>query len=137
MSVNKFSLNENHRAVATLVTRWRRNATGFFSAHRGWLSLLLLAACADGASTIIFMSRGGVEMESHPIIRLVAIALGPVAGAVIGKLGQLLAAIFMAICFRRWAKILFATLAFLYLWAAWFNLWGQHLYTPRLLHWLN
>ncbi|MBI3415074.1 MAG: hypothetical protein HY043_07110 [Verrucomicrobia bacterium] len=132
-----FLLGANQRAVGALVTHWRRNATGFFSAHRGRLGLLLLAACADGASTIAFMSRSGVEMESHPVIRLVAFAIGPIAGAVVGKICQLITAVVVAIYFRRWAGILLATLALLYLWAAWFNFWGQNFYTPRILHWLG
>lgn len=118
-------------------SRIRRNLPGYFRAFRGELVLVSLAALADLISTIRFMAAGQIEDEFHPVIRLVSVWFGPYGGPVIGKLGQLLAVVFLTLVFRRWARILFGTVIFIYAYAAWYNTWGLHLYTPRFLRWFG
>jgi hypothetical protein len=132
-----FDPETNTTAAGRLADRVRDNAQGFLGAHRWWLALFVLAAAADGASTIWFMRHEGADAELHPAIRLIARITGPVVGPVLGKLGQLIAGLGLAVFFRRQAALIFLVASVLYLWAAWYNTWGHQYYTPRLLHWFG
>ncbi|MFH1718815.1 MAG: hypothetical protein ABIF19_15780, partial [Planctomycetota bacterium] len=117
--------------------RFRFNWDGYVRNYRVLLVLTLLAALADAASTAYFMLQAGPDAEGHPAIRLLSWLLGPVLGPVIGKLCQLTALIALTVYLRRQAIYIFAAVIILYLWAAWYNIWGCDLYYPRLLEWLE
>lgn len=121
------------RTFADLREFFTDNAAGFFAAHRMVLIILVVAAMADLATTIRFMLADGVHQEVHPVIRAVSVLFGPIMGPTIGKLGQVVGVLIIGILFRRHARIIIATVAFLYAWAAWYNIWGVHLYTPRIV----
>lgn len=117
--------------------RLQENRRGFVRQHWLLLTLMILAALGDMGSTMYFMHTEGPEAEGHPVVRLVSIVLGPILGPVAGKLCQLAAAILVTIYLRRWAAVILATVTILYAWATWYNLWGCHLYYPRLLELLD
>ena len=56
--------------------------------------------------------------------------LGPVVGPLVGKMIQCAALVAVTILWRPYARIIFIPVTVLYLYAAWFNLWGNELYTP-------
>jgi len=107
-----------------IVGRFRGNWRGFMREYRVLLVLTVAAALADGASTVCFMMRDGIEAEGHPVIRMVSVVLGPVAGPVLGKAAQLAFAIGLAVFLRRQAVYIFVAMIVLYGWAAWYNIWG-------------
>lgn len=117
--------------------RFRRNWPGYLRENAVYLGIAALAAIADFASTWRFMAAGHIDDEFHPVIRLVSQTLGPFVGPLVGKLGQFAALVALTILFRRWAPVLFLTVTFIYLYAAWYNTWGIHLYTPVFLKYLG
>jgi hypothetical protein len=128
---------DRRRTVADVVARFRANARGYFSAYRWWLAVTVAAAMADMASTMHVMLREGAGVELHPAIRIVSAVLGPIAGPMVGKLCQLAAVVLVTIYLRRWAISIFLAVTVLYLWAAWYNVWGWQVYEPRLLRLLG
>jgi hypothetical protein len=113
--------------------RFTRNGRTYWRDCRVYLLVLCLAALADGASTVWFMNLEGVETEWNPIVRFAALALGPLYGVIAGKVFQIFAGIVVTLYWRRWAPHVFLAASVLYVWAAWYNVWGRHLYTPTLL----
>jgi hypothetical protein len=89
------------------------------------------------ASTVYVMLSRGAGAEQHPAVRTFSYMLGPVLGPVFGKTVQFFVLIGLTVFLRRWALYIFVTSIILYAWAAWYNVWGQHLYYPRLLEILN
>jgi hypothetical protein len=119
--------------VGFYVSRFRRNYPGYVREFLPYLCLSVLAAFLDLVTTWRFMHAGSVYDEFHPVIRSVSILAGPLLGPLIGKLGQLLALLFVTIVFREAARIIFIPVILIYLYAAWYNTWGVHLYTPLFL----
>lgn len=113
--------------------RYRKNWQGFIDKYFIWLSLVLITGVADTVSTIHFMSQSGAEHEAHPAIRLVSILFGPFLGPIIGKLCQFVAILAITVFFRKQAIFVFIPVIILYAWAAWYNIWGNQIYYPRLL----
>ena len=106
------------------------NSRGYFTAFAPYLTVAFIAAAADFWSTYRAMSTEGVESELHPVIRLVSFILGPFVGPLVGKVAQYAALIVVTVLWRPCARIIFILITALYLYAAWFNLWGNELYTP-------
>ncbi|MBN1506884.1 MAG: hypothetical protein JW955_08560 [Sedimentisphaerales bacterium] len=121
------------RSVRDVVTRFRENWRGYVHTYRMLLALTVLASLADMASTIYFMLIHGTDVEQHPAVRSFAYVLGPILGPIVGKAVQFFVVIALTVFLRRWALYIFLTVIILYLWAAWYNIWGYHLYYPRLL----
>lgn len=119
--------------LRNIQVRLASNTPGFFRQYRYWLGAAAVAAAADLTSTVVFMLQDGVNTELHPVIRAAAILLGPVAGPILGKLGQMIAVIAIAIFFRSRASQIFLLVIFLYSWAAWYNTWGFQFGVPRLV----
>lgn len=119
--------------VGFYATRLRRNYPGYFREFRPFLIAAATAAALDFLSTWTFMVADGVDEEFHPLIRLVSRFAGPVAGPLIGKIGQLLALVFLTLCFRPAARVIFVPATVAYLYAAWYNTWGKDLYVPLFL----
>lgn len=113
-----------------------KNSRGFFRSFRFFIILTILACLFDMASTIYFMVQGGYELEMHPGIRIVSMVLGPIAGPIIGKFLQFCAVIIITILFRPYAKYIFILVIALYIWAAWYNVWGYQIYLPRFMKYL-
>jgi hypothetical protein len=122
------------RSLADITMRLRENWVGYVREYRVFLALVLLASLADMASTIHFMQHTGPQAEYHPTVRFAAQFLGPVLGPVFGKAVQVIVIITLTVFLRRWAIFIFIPVIILYTWAAWYNVWGYHLYYPRLLH---
>lgn len=125
------------RSISDIVKRFRTNWSGYAREYRVLLILTVLAALADGVSTVYFMLRAGPDAEGHPAVRLVSMLLGPVFGPILGKLCQLIVVVALTVYLRRWATCIFVAVIVLYAWAAWYNVWGCELYYPRLLEWLD
>lgn len=122
------------RSWDDIVTRLRENWAGYVHEYRIFLILVVLASLADMASTIHFMLYAGPDAELHPTVRFVSEYFGPWLGPVLGKAIQLTVVIVLTVFLRRWAIFIFLPVIILYSWAAWYNIWGYHLYYPRLLH---
>lgn len=118
------------RSLDDVITRIRANWRGYFSAYSIFLLLVVLAAAADALSTVFFMLIRGPEEEAHPVIRWIALGLGPVAGPLVGKLIQIVALVAVTVYLRRWAVYLFVSAIIMYAWAALYNIMA----IPILLH---
>lgn len=118
------------RSIRDIVERLRANWPGYLGTYWIFLILLALAAIADMLSTVFFMAIDGPEAESHPIIRLLSVAFGPVLGPVVGKLSQVAAAIVVTVYLRRWALYIFVAAIILYAWAAVYNVVATPLLLP-------
>ena len=125
------------KSFRDIIERFRLNWSGYIHDYQPCLILTFLAALADAASTVYFMLQTGPEAEGHPAIRLLSWLLGPLFGPIFGKLCQLTAIIVLTVYLRRQAIHIFVAVILLYLWAAWYNIWGYNLYHPRLLEWLE
>jgi hypothetical protein len=120
-----------------IVARLRENWVGYVHEYRVFLVLVVLASLADMLSTIHFMLYAGPQAEFHPTVRFISVLFGPVLGPILGKAVQVTVIITLTVFLRRWAVFIFIPVIILYFWAAWYNVWGYHLYTPRLLHFLE
>ena len=118
------------RSIRDIVERLQANWPGYLRTYWIFLILLALAAIADMVSTVFFMAIDGPEAESHPIIRLLSVAFGPVFGPVVGKLSQVAAAIVVTVYLRRWALYIFVAVIILYAWAAVYNVVATPLLLP-------
>jgi len=121
------------RSLDDIRIRLRENWDGYVREYRVFLVLLLLASLADMASTIHFMIQRGAGAELHPTVRFVSYLFGPVLGPMFGKAVQVVVVVVLTIFFRRRAIFIFIPVIILYAWAAWYNVWGHHLYYPNLL----
>jgi hypothetical protein len=124
------------RTIHGIIERFQTNWQGYLRQYWLLLVLVILTAAADTFSTIHFMLVEGPEAEGHPAIRLLAAVFGPVFGPAIGKICQLAVIVSLTIYLRRWAVYIFITVIILYTWAAWYNIWGQNVYFPRILKFL-
>jgi hypothetical protein len=122
------------RSIRDISTRLHENWVGYVREYRILLILVLLASLADMASTIHFMLSMGPQTELHPTVRIVSLLFGPVLGPMLGKSIQVIVIITLTVFLRRWAIFIFVPVIIMYTWAAWYNVWGYHLYYPRLLH---
>ena len=121
---------ERIRSIDDVVHRIHANWRGYVSAYGVFLVLVVLAATADALSTVFFMLVRGPQEEAHPVIRAIALVLGPVLGPLVGKLMQIVALIAVTVFLRRWAVYLFVCAIVIYAWAAWYNIVA----IPILLH---
>jgi hypothetical protein len=121
------------RSLEDITTRLRANWVGYVHEYRVFLILVLLASLADMVSTIHFLLYAGPQGEWHPTVRFASEFLGPILGPVFGKAVQFTVIITLTVFLRRWAIFIFIPVIILYSWAAWYNVWGYHLYYPRLL----
>ena len=125
------------RSIDDVVTRLRENWVGYVHEYRVFLVLVVLASLADMASTMHFMLYAGPQAELHPTVRFLSEYLGPFLGPFLGKAIQVTVIIVVTVFLRRWAIFIFIPVIILYAWAAWYNVWGYHLYYPRLLQFLE
>ena len=125
---------DNRSSLRRIFARLQANLAGYFAKCRWFLLAFSLAAVLDLITTMRFMLADGAENELHPVIRFVSWLLGPIAGPVLGKVCQFIAAVCITIYFRRYAKGILLLATLLYLWAAWYNVWGKNLYVPRLMN---
>jgi len=122
------------RSIRDIYTRLHENWVGYVDQYRVFLVLVVLASLADMASTIHFMLNSSPQAEFHPTVRFLSQFFGPVLGPVFGKTVQFIVTITLTVFLRRGAIFIFVPVIVLYAWAAWYNVWGYHLYYPRLLH---
>ncbi|NIO41691.1 MAG: hypothetical protein GTO41_16835, partial [Burkholderiales bacterium] len=59
--------------------------------HRLLWSALVITACVDFFSTLLFMSQYGILVEKNLVVRWLALTSGVVPGVLIGKLLQIAA----------------------------------------------
>lgn len=109
---------QNLRDIETIANRFKRNTQGFLNEHHYLITLLIIAACVDAASTIYFMHTVGPHKEIHPIIRELGFMLGPTVGPIIGKIIQIIVGMTAVIYLRKYAKHILAITAVTYSWAA-------------------
>ena len=109
------------RSIGDVARRLQDNWPGYLATYWAFLLLLAVAAAADMLSTVFFMAIDGPQAESHPVIRLLSLALGPMLGPVVSKLAQFAAVILLTVFLRRWAICIFVAVIILYAWAAVYN----------------
>ena len=126
-------MTASRQVIDRIRDRLARNCRGYVREFRVWLVLTVVACAADMASTMYFMGVHGAEAELHPAIRVVSVVLGPIAGPILGKVCQFVGVVLVTIYLRAVAKYVFLVVIILYTWAAWYNVWGRHLYIPRIL----
>jgi hypothetical protein len=110
------------------VVRFRENSRGYWVHYRPVILLFTLALLCDAVSTVHFMRELGATAELHPAVRWASMAFGPVLGPLIGAAGKALASVFVTICCRRYALGIFMAASLIYLFAAWYNIWGIYLF---------
>ncbi len=128
--------------AAAETTLFRKTSVRDFWQSYGVLLLLFcLAQVCDGASTIYFLLTDPSAEELHPAIAWAVRWFGPIAGPLLGIVGKVLAGLSVAWYLQRLGRLgpicLFLAGSLLSFWAAWYNVWGVDIYTPRLLHWLT
>jgi hypothetical protein len=116
--------------------RFMQNHTGFWHDYRWLITIFIVAIFCDALSTINFMHRIGIEAELHPVFYLFSKAFGPNLGPLIGATGKAIAALAVAIYCRQFAPYIFLAASLISFWAAWYNIWGLHIYSPILLEWI-
>ena len=85
--------------------------------HRPFVLLLLFTIALDALSTIAFMSVLGPDAEMNPLVRVLAHHLGIIAGPMLGKSFQLLAACVLSIFTPRLSKYILSTVILVNLFA--------------------
>ena len=90
----------------------------FARIYRWELLFLLAGATLDAATTVVFMLKYGADAEVHLAVRLMAHILGPVAGPVLGKIGQVIFVVFVGSLWRLWCRWLMLLCGVLYLLAS-------------------
>lgn len=112
--------------IRAVLDRFHGNSLGFVQSHRWFLLFFCVALLCDAASTTYYMLRWnlGPENDLHPMIRFYATHFGPVYGPFIGAYAKAFAAIVLAIYLRPWAQYILSVPAVIYLFAAWYNIWG-------------
>jgi hypothetical protein len=91
-----------------------REPLGFRDRYRWPLFLLVLAAFFDGLTTYQFLQTLGPQAEFNPFQRLVFTHLPPLAGIVLAKSGQVIAAVLVAAWWQPWCKGLMLLTALIY-----------------------
>jgi hypothetical protein len=76
----------------------------FRELYRWPLFLLVVAAFFDGLTTYQFLQALGPEVEVHPVQRLLFTWLPPLAGIVLAKTAQVIAAVLVAAWWQPWCK---------------------------------
>ena len=61
---------------------------------------------------------------------------GNLLGTIAGKAFQIFAGVMVTLYWRRIAPHVFLAASVIYLWAAWHNVWGRHLYPAGLYAWM-
>ena len=125
----------NTRVANPAAARFRNNARGFWGAYRWVVIVFLVSLFCDAASTIHFMVKVGPELEIHPMVRIAARIIGPVAGPLFGALVKALGGIVVAIYCRRFAPHILILASLISFWAAWYNIWGINMYNPMFMRW--
>lgn len=115
-------------AADPAVVRFRANCRGYWMRYRLALPLFTLALLCDAISTVHFMRELGATAELHPVVRWASVTCGPVLGPLIGAIGKALACILVTVCWRRYAWSVFLAASVIYLFAAWYNIWGIYLF---------
>ena len=115
---------QNLRDIENITSRFRKNLKGFFAEYHYLITLLIIAAVVDAASTIYFMHIVGPEKEIHPIIRELGFAYGPTLGPIFGKILQIATGMIAVIYLRKHAAYILAITAVMYSWAATANFLG-------------
>jgi hypothetical protein len=107
--------------------RLKLNCRGFWHTYRIAILIFTLALIADGLSTVYFMSYLGVSAEIHPVVRFASVIFGPVAGPMVGALWKWAVCLYLAIYCRKFAYSIFLSTSIVYIFAAWYNIWGVYL----------
>ncbi len=119
--------------MSAVVDRFTRNRQGFFRSHRLLIVVFLAALLCDALSTTYFMLTLDSPEELHPVVNWVSRFFGPFVGPMIGFVGKATAGLCVAIYLRRWVAYVLIPASVISFWAAWYNVWGVHLYAPNLL----
>ena len=115
--------------------KFETNWVGFWPQWKIVIVFFYAALLADAVSTIYFMRFEGVDSEMHPMINLVSLWFGPVAGPLIGAFLKGASGIVVAVFWRRIAGFILVPVSLISLWAAWYNLWGYRIYQPAIQSW--
>ena len=107
--------------------RLKLNCRGFWHTYRVAILVFTLALIADGLSTVYFMSYLGVSAEIHPVVRFTSVIFGPVAGPMVGALWKWAVCLYLAIYCRKFAYSIFLTTSVVFIFAAWYYIWGIYL----------
>jgi hypothetical protein len=123
--------------IEQFATKLRENWRGVWQAYRWLVTTFVIAVFCDAVSTMYFMTHRPQVEEANPGVRWVSQWLGPLLGPLLAALGKIIAGLFVATTCRRIALYVLVAATLISFWAAWYNLWGIDLYTPRFAKWLN
>ena len=119
-----------------VIETFKKNSHGFFEKYVWLISIFVVALLCDAASTTHFMLRSSPPNELHPVVRMTSWLFGPIAGPLLGAVFKAASGITVSIYWRRATPYILTVTAFLSLWAAWFNIWGNKVYMPIFLHYV-
>jgi hypothetical protein len=123
-------------SVTRVKNRFMQNHEGFWHDYRWIIPVFILALFCDAVSTIYFMNIIGVEAELHPGFYYASKMFGPFLGPLFGATWKAIGAVTVAIYCRKFAAYIFMSATIISFWAAWYNFWGMHFYSPMLLEWI-
>lgn len=102
----------------------QNNAVETSRAVRYLFVLFGFALACDALSTIVVMLHFGPGIEVHPVVRMVSLMTGPVAGPLVGACLKAIGAIVITLYWRRFAACILSLASALYLAATCYNMWG-------------
>ena len=120
-----------------IAERFKNNSAGFWRAYRWLIVVFVFALFCDALSTVIFMREFGPEIELHPVIYCISVMCGSIIGPLLSAAAKAFFGVVVAIYCRRYAAYIFVTASIISFWAAWYNLWGMHLYVPGIFKWFT
>lgn len=115
-----------------LLFRWRQR----LEPYRAHLLAFTCALMVDTISTIHFMCITGPEDEMHPIVRLAAMAWGPVTGPIAAAVYKLLVVMLIVFYFRPLVRPVLTVCTIFYLLAGIYNYFAVDMYTRGIVSWL-
>ena len=71
--------------MLTKIKLWNEYFTELWEKHSLLIVILTCALLFDTLSTIGFMTKGGIHLEFHPLVRYSAFLLGPVTGTILSS----------------------------------------------------
>lgn len=104
--------------------------------YRTHLVAFTCALMVDTISTIHFMHISGPQDEIHPLVRLAALAWGPITGPIAAAFYKLAAALIIVCFFRAIVRPVLTICTIFYLFAGVYNYFAVEMYTRGVISWL-
>lgn len=99
----------------------------YVSRYHLFILFYLLTLIADTISTSIFMRHLGAESEFHPLVALLSVQFGIIAGPILGAVFKAVGCFWITFTYQRFAVAIFLIASAGYLFATWYNIWGVYI----------